>query len=406
MTDERANKPPVKVRGQGLRRADLPQGQPAAPGPQRADPDRAGHRRHLPGLDEVDPVPEPLRAPRRLQERGQHPQGLPGPDRRRQRRQGREREERLRQRPDRQLRQQLLRGHLHGRRPTASRSTATRRSRSGRASSWRATSSSTCTPAARARTRSRAATRSRSPRPRRRSSSTRSSPRCRRPTGPTCRSCSRATARRSPTSRPPPTTSTQDPEVQGLTAAAGDQQVLRLRTDRGAGLGDRQRGAPGHRPARPLQPDRGAGEGLRRPDRPRVSAPGPDHQLQHGHRGARRRVRQPPAHDQAARPDARRSPSPSLRHTNATLPFLRTFALRPHARASGSCRPRSPPRSPGSTRPRRCSARTSSATSPASCARPAREPASPPTRAGRCSPRSACSAAAWTTSCSRPATSS
>ena len=52
--------------------------------------------RHLPGLDEVDPVPEPLRAPRRLQERGEHPQGLAGADRRRQRRQGREREERLR----------------------------------------------------------------------------------------------------------------------------------------------------------------------------------------------------------------------------------------------------------------------------------------------------------------------
>ena len=56
-----------------------------------------------------------LRAPRGLPERGQHPQGLAGADRRRQRRQGRERQERLRERPDRQLRQQLLRGHLHGR---------------------------------------------------------------------------------------------------------------------------------------------------------------------------------------------------------------------------------------------------------------------------------------------------
>ena len=94
-------------------------------------------------VDEVDPLPVPLRAPRGLQERGQHPQGLAGPDRRRQRRQGREHQERLRQRSDRQLRQQLLGCDLHRRRQTVSRSTATPRSRSGRASSSRATSSST-----------------------------------------------------------------------------------------------------------------------------------------------------------------------------------------------------------------------------------------------------------------------
>ena len=100
---------------QGLRRAGLPQGQPAAPGSQCADPDRARHRRHLPRLDQVAAVPEPFRAPRGLQERRQHPQGLAGPDRGRQRRQGREHQERLRQRPDRRLQQRLLRRHLHGR---------------------------------------------------------------------------------------------------------------------------------------------------------------------------------------------------------------------------------------------------------------------------------------------------
>ena len=57
----------------------------------------------------------------------------------------------------------------------------------------------------------------------------------------------------------------------------GDQQVLRLRQDRRAGLRDRQRGAPGHDGARSLQPDRRAGEGVRIPHRPRVPAPGPDH---------------------------------------------------------------------------------------------------------------------------------
>ena len=168
----------------------------------------------------------------------------------------------------------------------------------------------------------------------------------------------------------------------------GDQQVLRLRTDRRSGLGHRQRGASGDRPARPLQSDRRAGEGLRLPERPRVPAAGPDLQLQHRDRRARCRVRQPAAHHQAARPDAQdRRAVPAPHERDAAVPAGPSPWTSP--RGSASCRPRSPPPSPGSTRPRPCSARTSSDTSPASCASQARERASPRTRAGRCSPRSA-----------------
>ena len=86
------------------------------------------------------PFQHPLRAEGGVRERGQHPQGLAGADRRRQRGQGTGVERRRRQR----------RGHLHreGRRPPGPRG---RRGRDpARGSSSRATSSSTCTPAARA----------------------------------------------------------------------------------------------------------------------------------------------------------------------------------------------------------------------------------------------------------------
>ena len=168
----------------------------AAPDSQRPDPDRLGRDRRLPGVDEVDPLPVPLHPPRRLQERGEHPQGLAGPDRRRQRGQGREHQERLRQRSHRELREQLLGCDLHRRH----RRSADPQRRPG------------CDPAAdlpggqllprrepgqpeRPQSLA-AAARSRSPRPPPRSSSTKSSPRSSVRTAPTCRSCSRATAPR------------------------------------------------------------------------------------------------------------------------------------------------------------------------------------------------------------------
>ena len=103
--------------------------------------------------------------------------------------------------------------------------------------------------------------------------------------------------------------------------------------------------------------------------RPRVPAPGPGHQLQHRDRRARRRVRQPRSETIRLLGPTLELAEPSLRHTNATLPLLRAFAPRHRARASAEL-----PATIAASQPwlepdrRRCSARTSSASSPTSSA--------------------------------------
>ena len=70
-----------EAEGRRLRRADLPQGPPAPPGPQRPDPDRVRGLRHLPRDHQVPAVHLRVRAEGGLRERGEHPQGLAGADR-------------------------------------------------------------------------------------------------------------------------------------------------------------------------------------------------------------------------------------------------------------------------------------------------------------------------------------
>ena len=98
---------------------------------------------------------------------------------------------------------------------------------------------------------------------------------------------------------------TQDPEVQGLTAA---QAINKSFTYGATGARDSaivNEALQGTSPHDLSEPDRRSGPKIFGAlSRPRVPAPGPGHQLQHGDRGARRRVREPPAHDPAARPDA------------------------------------------------------------------------------------------------------
>ena len=127
----------------------------------------------------------------------------------------------------------------------------------------------------------------------------------------------------------------------------------------------------GHRAARPLRPDRRSGEDLRRAQRPRVPAPGAGHQLQHRRPG--RSPTSPPTCSGRSSCSARpcEIAEPSLRHTNATLPFLRTFArdLTPASREL----PATIAASPALARPDRGAARSraSSASSPTSSAWPA-----------------------------------
>ena len=221
---------------QGLRRADLPQGPPAAPDAQRPDPDRPGDHRHLPGLDEGDPLPEShfeLHAvfKNAANIRKDSPVRIAGVNV--------GKVESVKSVCENGLTDNCASNYSEvtftvddNGQPIHSDAQIEIRPRIFLEGNFflDVQPGQPERPFA-----LRAATRSRSPRPPPRSSSTRSSPRSRRPTAPTCRSCSRATARRSTTSRRAADDATQDPEVQGLTAAAGDQQVLHLRRRPAAG---------------------------------------------------------------------------------------------------------------------------------------------------------------------------
>ena len=123
--------------------------------------------------------------------------------------------------------------------------------------------------------------------------------------------------------------------------------------------------------------------------RARGPAPGPDHQLQHLRRRPRRRVRQPLARPSALLAPTLETARRSLVNLNAALPPLRGAGDRARARRSPSCRTRSPPACPGSSRRSRCSRAASWAAIAAAARRAAR-----PTRRRPSSRRSPAAAGA------------
>ena len=144
------------------------------------------------------------------------------------------------------------------------------------------------------------------------------------------------------TSRRAADDATQDPEVQGLTAARGDQQVLHLRRRPAARdsaiVNEALQGTDPHDLSNLIAAQAKVFGAL---SRPRVPAPGPDHQLQHRHRRARRRVGQPRSARSSLLGPTLAIAEPSLRHTNATLPLPARLRARPgegHPGAAGDDR--------------------------------------------------------------------
>ncbi len=131
--------------------------------------------------------------------------------------------------------------------------------------------------------------------------------------------------RRSTTSRPPRTTRA-GPRRPGRERRPGDQRLLPVRRRRRPRQRDRQRGAARHRAGDLSKLLTANAERLQRAAQPRGAAQGPDHELQHHQRRARRRVGQPRRDGAAAGADAGERRRPSLRNTNATFPYLRAFA--------------------------------------------------------------------------------
>ena len=110
-------------------------------------------------------------------------------------------------------------------------------------------------------------------------------------------------------------------DVQGETAAQSINDSFAYGGDAGRTTAIVNEALPGHRAARPLEADRGAARRLRHaPERARVLAPGPDHELQHHHGRARRRVSS--------------NLSASIRELAPTLEEARPSLLQPDRRAA------------------------------------------------------------------------
>ena len=133
--------------------------------------------------------------------------------------------------------------------------------------------------------------------------------------------------RRSPTSRPPPTTSARTRTSRVRPGAEALNDVAALRRARRPRHGDRQRGAARRGPARPLRADRRPADALRQARGPRDPAAGPDHELQRVRGRARGRVGEPERDDRRARARPSRRRVPRSAALSEALPPFRALAI-------------------------------------------------------------------------------
>ena len=214
----------------------------------------------------------------------------------------------------------------------------------------------------------------------------------------------RASAPRSTTSRPPPRTSRQDPDVQGKTARRGAQQALRYGGPAGRDTAIVNEALLGEGPHDLSGLIAAKRQRVRQARGPREPAPGPDHQLQRLHRRARRRVDEPERDDRELAPTVEQA-RPSLAALSDALPPFRALAreLDPEHRGAAGDDPGGRP----VARPGRAAVsqgRARRARRRAARSRPRRSPR-PRSRRRGCSRQSGRSATACRTTWSRPATS-